>query len=359
MEEELSGYLTALSTIRQQLRARRVEDRQTSLATGLLTNQRQEEQQLMAMVDELCEGVRVLREQCRRLQEDFASDPPTQSAPSTSSTAAPPANSTSTTAPPSTSGYERATARDFAHRHAASGGVPLPPGGRASTERLPLDANDLHFHSEQLLSILLTEAAKRSVELVEEAGAAVSTPTKSPVKALPAVKLLVLVQRDLYRKASMATAAKEPIVATFIEYVRKLIEHCQAVLHKAATQGGRFNNSGLDSPLSHCLYRSIVGSALPITVTTLHSLLFKPTFQSLSHALFPALQSLMGDLNTVAALFPSSHAMDREDSTRLPMSSTNLRIVESPHSYLPSTDDESIVTVPGADFLSLDFDPPL
>ena len=313
----------------------------------------------MVMVEELGENVRVLRDQCRRLQDDFPASPTQPTASSASSSSSSSAAAGTSAAPSGTlPAFDRAGTRDFAQRHAASAAVPTPPPARAAGgERLPLDENDLRFNSAPLLHILLTEAAKRSQETIEEAAAAPAQAFNSHPKPLPSVKLLVLVQRDLYRKASMAATAKEPIVATFIDYVRRLLEHCHLILHRLTSSPKHPASIDLDSPLSQALYRSLIGSALPITITTLHSLLFKPPFTALALSVFPVLQLLLSCLDVSASLYPSSRPLDRADSSRLPMSSTNLRVVESPHSYLPSTDEESIITIPGADYLSLDFDP--
>ena len=341
-EEELSTYLTSLHAIRQQLRARRTEERQAALATGLLS-QRQEEQQLMSMVEELAENIRVLREQCRRLQDDIA----------------PPAGATSS----SGSASQRASSAEYVSQLEAAGLTVRPGAGgaavvagvrRGASDKVPLDDNDLHFNTNTLLHLLLADAAKRSLDLVDAASnnGAVASATRPP----PSVKFLVLVQRDLYHKAALATKASDAVVGQLVEYVKRLLVDCGAVVARVVQHRDSWKDAALDSPLSASVWASLVGAALPITLTLLNSLLFRPLFSSLAPAVFSPLQQLIASLNTAVALFPSHGTLDRADSLRPPMSPDSVRVVESPHSYLPSCDDEQRVVVPGADYLSLEFD---
>ena len=384
-EEELSGYLSALSVIRQQLRARRAEDRQQSLASGLLVNQRQEEQQLTLMVEELGDQLRALREQCRRLQDDSAA--PTTHPPSATPAPAPaPAPAPvlvpapAAAQPPATGSSADRQVRELLQRfdaleavgarattavQAAGGGAAnaaLRRAGAASAERLQLDDNDLKFNCHALLDIVMAEASKRSIEAVEDAATAAAASSSSGSSRpgarsqLPSVRLLTLLQRDLYRKAAMAQTPQDAVLAHFTHHVSSLLEACVSVLQRVMANQSRYRVLEADSPLSLALYQSVVGAALPITLTVLQSLLFRPLFQPVASAILPPLQQLIRCLNAAAGLFPSSQSLDRAYASRPPMSHHSLRVVESPHSYLPSTDDESVVTIPGADYLCLEFD---
>ena len=342
-DEELATYSASLTAIRQQLRARRVEDRQAALATGLLS-QRQEEQQLMSMVEELGDHVRVLREQWRRLQDDTA--------PTAGSTASSTASSQRPLAVEYVTQMEAAglTVRPGVAAVAGAGGV-----RRATSEKLPLDDNDIKFNTNNLLHTLLTDASKRSLDLVDNASSphSVASATRRPP---PSVKFLVLIQRDLYRKAALATKASDAVIGQLVEYVKRLLVECGGVMDRVVQHKDSWKDASLDSPLSESVWSGLVGAALPITLTVLNSLLFRPLFSTLAPAIFAPLQQLIASLNTAASLFPTNSTLDRADSLRPPMSADNVRVVESPHSYLPSCDDEQRVVIPGADYLSLEFD---
>ena len=299
----------------------------------------------MQMVEELADNIRVLREQCRRLQDDTV--PPTGTAPTT-------ANASQR---PSAAEYvSQMEAAGLSVRPGMAGAAGAGGARRTTTDKLPLDDNDINFNTNNLLHTLLTDAAKRSLELIDAASSATSAQSSVGRRSPPSVKFLVLIQRDLYRKAALATKPSDAVIGQSVDYVTQLLIECSGLMARVVQRKDSWKDSPLDSPLSESVWVGLVGAALPITLTVLSSLLFRPLFSALAPAIFAPLQQLLASLDTAASLFPSHVTLDRADSLRPPMSADNVRVVESPHSYLPSCDDEQRVIIPGADYLSLEFD---
>ena len=299
----------------------------------------------MAMVEELADNIRVLREQCRRLQDDTA--PPTGATPST----------TTASQRPSAAEYvSQIEAAGLTVRPGMSGAAGASGVRRTTSDKLPLDDNDINFNTNNLLLTLLTDATKRSLDLIDVASSPATATSTAGRRSPPSVRFLVLIQRDLYRKAALASKPSDAVIGQLVEYVKRLLVECGAVMGRVVQHKDSWKDAALDSPLSESVWSGLVGAALPITLTVLNSLLFRPLFSTLASAIFAPLQQLIASLNTAAALFPTNATLDRADSLRPPMSADNVRVVESPHSYLPSCDDEQRVVIAGADYLSLEFD---
>ncbi|ETO05665.1 hypothetical protein RFI_31729 [Reticulomyxa filosa] len=168
----------------------------------------------------------------------------------------------------------------------------------------------------------------------------------------PLTKLLAILQRELLLRANTRKLSTHSDVKVLEEYILKITQATILVLTQHVfPQYLEFRVECLNI-ISNCFISKLF---LPL-LTALSGIVFVETFREIVEKTWQDLIEVLHILDDLSNMDPAiANELSRLYNGEL-LPGDNSVLVESPHSYLPNTLDEKLVSIPGANYLVLQFD---
>lgn len=173
----------------------------------------------------------------------------------------------------------------------------------------------------------------------------------------PNLQFLALLQRHLLRRLSTCSTWQEPVVERFVSYANSVLLAAIATLKLATAAIGATGDAAGDAAakVRQCVEDSFVGLLLPTLLVALHHYGSEPGLSHLTQTLAEPLDELEKATTAFTAGLPPPADNMSAPGTGEPRDAS-VRVVESSHPYAVDSSERTLVHVPGATALCVEFD---
>eukprot|EP01083_Nonionella_stella_P059475 155578_1 len=180
-----------------------------------------------------------------------------------------------------------------------------------------------------------------------------SVAEKKSTKLNPVLRLLILLQRDLFKKATSHRKTTDS-VREFVRYCGTVLKRTAHLLNERVLSclSGELASDDVLVGTAKFLQSSVVGQLVPMMILVAYSVAFKEAFEELSSEIFEPLTDLVLALDKLVGRLHSEADQIPVDSLAM----CDTVELETPHPYYSNTATSQTIHVAGATHLMINFD---